>query len=83
MLGRADEAALLVAAGANVNAKDSLSGKSPLHHAMACKAKRGNQEVVQFLIDHGADVNARDNAGMTPLDYAKNYAPTTVFSTKS
>jgi ankyrin repeat protein len=79
MQGRVDEADLLVAAGADVNAKDSLYGKSPLHYAIYRPHNpiglRGNQEVVQFLIDHGADVNARDYDGMTPLDYAKRYAP--------
>jgi ankyrin repeat protein len=75
MQGRIDETILLVTAGANVNAKDSLYGKSPLHFAMDCHAQRGAQEVVQFLIDHGADVNAKDNNGMTPLQYAKQYAP--------
>lgn len=75
MQGRVDETALLVAAGADVNAKDSLYGKSPLHYAMDCDSMRGTQAVVQFLIDHGADVNARDLNGMTPLDYARRYAP--------
>jgi Ankyrin repeats (many copies) len=39
----------------------------------------GNQHVVQFLIAHGADVNAKDYNGMTPLDYAKLYAPNSGF----
>ena len=75
MQGRLDVATLLVAAGADVNAKDSRTGKSPLHYAMGCNSMRGTQEVVQFLIDHGADVNGKDKDGMTPLDYAKRYAP--------
>jgi len=75
MLGRVDEASLLVAAGANVNARDALYGKSPLHYATGCDNLRGGQEVAQFLIDHGADVNAKDYAGMTPLDNARRYAP--------
>jgi ankyrin repeat protein len=75
MQGRIDETALLVGAGADVNIKDSLYGKSPLHYAMDCHAQRGAQEVVQFLIDNGANVNATDNNGMTPLQYAKIYAP--------
>ncbi|MFO0990843.1 MAG: ankyrin repeat domain-containing protein [Hyphomicrobiales bacterium] len=73
--GRADESAILVAAGADVNSKDSLFGKSPLHYATGYDAVHGTQEVVQFLIEHGADVNARDFAGITPLDYAKIYSP--------
>jgi ankyrin repeat protein len=73
--GRVEEAVLLVTAGADVNAKDSVSGKSPLHYAMNYYARSGAPEVVQFLIDNGADVNAKDNNGMTPLQYAKIYAP--------
>ena len=73
--GRIDEAVLLVTAGADVNAKGSLSGKSPLHYAMNYYARSGAPEIVQFLIDNGADVNAKDNNGMTPLQYAKIYAP--------
>jgi ankyrin repeat protein len=82
MQGRADEAALLIAAGADVNAKDSLYGKSPLHYAIRPHCPiglTGNPVVIQFLIDHGADVNAKDYNGMTPLDYAKLYAPNSGF----
>jgi ankyrin repeat protein len=75
MQGRVDVTALLVSAGADVNAKDPLYGKSPLHYAMDCHTQRGTHDVVQYLIDHGADVNARDRNGMTPLDYAKQYSP--------
>lgn len=74
MQGRIEETVLLVTAGADVNAKGSLSGKSPLHYAMNYYARSGAPEVVQFLIDNGADVNAKDNNGMTPLQYAKIYA---------
>lgn len=75
MLGRLDEIVLLVAAGADVNVKDSLYGKSPLHYATGCDVLHGGQEVVKFLIDHGADVNAKDYAGLTPLAYATQFAP--------
>ena len=34
-----------------------------LHHA-------GNAEVAQILVDHGGDVNAQDNRGVTPLHTA-------------
>lgn len=36
---------------------------------------RETQAVVKFLIDNGADVNVRDRDGMTPLDYARRFAP--------
>lgn len=75
MQGRIDEMILLVKAGADVNAKDGVYGKSPLHYAMDYYARSGTQEIVEFLIDNGADVNAKGNNGMTPLQYAKIYAP--------
>jgi ankyrin repeat protein len=40
--------------------------KTPLHHAVTYR----KIEVVEFLIEHGADVNAIDWTGMTPLHIA-------------
>jgi hypothetical protein len=40
-------------------------GHTPLH--AACSLERGNIEVVAYLISLGADVNAIDKAGWTPL----------------
>jgi hypothetical protein len=42
------------------------SGKSPLHSAAYCE----DLEMVQVLLDYGADVNAKDDFGFTPLDFA-------------
>jgi len=52
-----------LAAGADVNAKDSV-GWTPLH----CAAFNAEKEIVELLIAAGADVNAKDNRGKTPLD---------------
>jgi cytohesin len=41
-------------------------GKTPLHQAVTS----GSTRTVQWLIDRGADVNARDDTGMTPLHVA-------------
>jgi ankyrin repeat protein len=75
--GRAEMAELLIAFGADMNAKDNLRGETPLHYAIAaCQfAPHGHLEVAQLLIKRGADVNVRDDNGLTPLDHAKRYAP--------
>ena len=39
---------------------------APLHHA----ALRVHKEIVELLIDKGANVNARNEDGETPLDWA-------------
>jgi len=41
----------------------SDKGQTPLHLAV----QNGSQEIVEFLISQGADINARDSEGNTPL----------------
>jgi ankyrin repeat protein len=55
----------LIAAGANVNAKDNNSGT-----ALIWASARGHEGVVQALLDKGAEVNAKDNNGRTALMFA-------------
>lgn len=63
---------LLVKAGANVNAKDSLDGSSPLHQAIYHNL---NIEIIRLLLDHGADVDIRGDKpeGWTPLHIAATH----------
>ena len=58
-------AALLIAKGADVNAKNDF-GVTPLYGA----ASGGHKEVAELLIANGADVNVKSNFGETPLDLA-------------
>jgi ankyrin repeat protein len=51
--------------GANVNIRDA-NAYTPLHHA----ASRGDNEVVQYLIDKGADVTVVSRKGQTTADMA-------------
>jgi hypothetical protein len=54
----------IVRSGVDVNMKDQ--GSTALHRA----AKRNRQKVVEFLLASGADVNAEDVFGNTPLTIA-------------
>ena len=51
--------------GADVNARD-LNGYTPLHHA----ASRGDNELILYLIEQGADVTAVSRRGRTTADMA-------------
>ncbi|XP_072163422.1 rabankyrin-5-like [Diadema setosum] len=45
---------------------EAFDGQGPLHHA----CEWGQEEVVQCLIEHQADINAKDAEGRTPLHIA-------------
>ena len=61
--GNVEMMKLLIARGADVNAK-STDGSTPL------SAVRGNVEMMKLLIARGADVNAKRTDGSTPLSNA-------------
>ncbi|KAH0951694.1 hypothetical protein HN011_012504 [Eciton burchellii] len=64
-----DRVIQLLDAGLNVNSWDSQGSKNtPLHWA-ACY---GNKDIIACLIDKGADVNAENGCGATPLHDAVN-----------
>jgi ankyrin repeat protein len=50
---------------ADVNARDE-NGYTPLHHAAA----RGDNDMIKYLVAHGADVHAVAKNGMTVVDMA-------------
>ncbi len=51
--------------GADVNARD-LNGYSAVHHA----ASRGDNELIEYLVQHGADVSVVSRRGETTVDMA-------------
>lgn len=66
--GGGDVVRALVRAGARVDERSDSKRCTALHMA----ARRGNTEVAGALLDCGADINAPDRAGVTPLQRAKN-----------
>lgn len=56
---------LMMSLGLDINAANNR-GETPLHGA----ALRGADTIVQYLVDHGADLNAKMKSGFTPLDVA-------------
>ncbi len=67
MYNRLEVAHVLLAHGADVNARDE-SEETPMHSA----AYFNSLEVAQVLLAHGADVNARNKNKWAPLHNAAN-----------
>jgi hypothetical protein len=63
--GHEEVAELLLAKGADVNAKNN-DGFTPLHSAAA----QGHKDVAELLLAKGADANAKDKDGYIPLYWA-------------
>jgi ankyrin repeat protein len=66
--GRAEVARVLIAAGANANAK-AKNGETPL----ALAAHHGRAEVARMLLAAGVNANAMADYGMTPLNIAARH----------
>ena len=85
-----DYMALLLNAGADIQTRDNR-GRTVMHH-LASRGVGGWHdwtspgvgwrdftEEIQFLVDHGVDINARDNDGVTPLMLCINETATGCF----
>lgn len=59
----------LLEQGARIDTNDNSHRLTPLH----CAAFRGNDEMVEFLLDHNADGNAVAHDGSTALHLATQY----------
>jgi len=64
--GREDVADVLIARGANINAKDKWDFQ-PIHWA----AYHDRADVIELLLSKGADINAKTSLGQTPLQLAQ------------
>lgn len=58
---------MLLRAGADVDAKEFIHSNTALHLA----SQSGLEEVVSILVQHRADINARERDGRTALHFAK------------
>src|SRR5439155_20612368 len=70
--GPTDLVAMLLDAGADVNAKD-VRGMTPLMLASACD--HTSPDVIRLLLSKGADVHAKSPEGETALDWALKSGP--------
>ena len=60
--------------GVDVNVKGGFADGTPLHYAAA----NGHKEIAELLIEKGADLNAKDEDGGTPLDVAISFRQTKI-----
>jgi ankyrin repeat protein len=67
--GRFKAAKFLLSKGAQINRRTGPDGDTPLHRAaMCCKVP----DMVKYLVANGADVNATNSKGLTPIKRTYN-----------
>jgi ankyrin repeat protein len=66
-MGSVDSIGVLLAAGVPVGIRDG-NGATPLHYAAFGDNRAA--DAIRFLLDHGADIEAVEDAGHTALFYA-------------
>jgi ankyrin repeat protein len=64
--GRLGMVEYLIELGAHIDITDTRVGRTPLAEAVA----RGKENIVDFLLSHGADPNIPDNGGNPPIRFA-------------
>lgn len=63
---------LLTNSDTNVNHLNNLHWTALLEAIILGDGSARYQEIVQLLVDHGADIHISDKDGVTPLEHAKN-----------
>jgi hypothetical protein len=66
LLGETAKVKQAIADGADVNTKGAL------HNAVVASLDSGDNEIVEMFISNGANVNAKDDKGLTALDIIKS-----------
>nr|XP_018912083.1 PREDICTED: serine/threonine-protein phosphatase 6 regulatory ankyrin repeat subunit C-like [Bemisia tabaci] len=71
---------VLIEAGANVNAKTPSRGETPIH--LATRKFQRSSYWIEFLLKYGADINAQNGEGRTPLSISthQSYSVTASFT---
>lgn len=64
---------VLLEAGAKVNSKESIQGRQPIHFAVMCDTPGRGMNVIEALIQHGGDIDARDAHYKTALIIASEW----------
>lgn len=68
--GDAAQVETLIAQGANVNKSAEDLARTPLMDAASNVGQQNMTPIVRTLLEHGADVDAQDKNGLTPLMFA-------------